>query len=290
MLALLRYLRSVGLPLGLFGAVTGLFIVQQTEQVLVIQFGEHKRTITEPGLYWMIPFIQSLIKQEKRVLNCDIPEIELTIGDQKRLVITVFARYFIENPELFYKTVQTEERAQQRLKVIINGELRNILGKCSLQDLLSDKRVNIESSLNKQLKESASSMGIDIMEVRIKGIFLPEKNMQTVFERMKSERLREAQEWRGKAAKISSQIRSEADVTAARTLADAERDAKVIIGDAESEAVKLISSAYKDSDFANRYLFYRSYEASMKGVDVTIDPDHPYFCMMNQNAKNELNK
>jgi modulator of FtsH protease HflC len=282
MMQLFRYLGSIGMPIGLFGVVTGLFIVQQTEQVLVVQFGEHKRTIKEPGLYWMMPFIQTLIKYEKRVLNCDISEIELTLGDQKRIVITVFARYFIENPELFYKTVQSESRAQQRLEVIINGDLRNILGKCSLQDLLSEKRLQIESTLNQQLRESARSMGMDMMEVRIKGIFLPEKNKKTVFERMKSERLREAQEWRGKASKISSEIKSEADVTAARVLAEAERDSQIIIGEAGARALELVKDVYKqDRDFGKLYLFYNSYEKSLPGAEIVLEPTHNYLELMN---------
>ena len=274
-------LRSAAFIAGLFTVITGLFIVEQTEQALVVQFGEHKRTITKPGLYWMVPLIQQVQKYEKRVLNCDISEMELTLGDQKRIIVTVFARYFIENPELFYKTVQTEDRAKQRLDVIINGDLRNILGKCTLQDLLSQKRSDVEEKLSQQLRESAKSMGMDMMEVRIKGIFLPSKNKLAVFERMKSERLREAQEWRGKATRISSEIRSSADVTAAETVAKAAQESKTIIGAAEAQSVQLRQDVYaKSKEFANLFLALNSYETSIKQARVVMSYDHPYLKQM----------
>lgn len=263
---------------GMFTSLTGLFVVDQAEQVLVMQFGQLKRTITKPGLYWLIPVIQTTVRYDKRVLNCDISEIELTLGDQKRIIVSVFARYFIEDPSLFYKTVQNERKAKQRLDIVIGGDLRNILGKCSLQDILSDSRNEIEHQLNKQVRESAKSMGMDMAEVKIKAMLFPSANRMSVFERMRSERLREAQEWRGKAVKVSSEIKGKADISAASIVSHANQEAQAIVGAAEARAMQIRQDVYsKDKEFADWFIRLSSYRLAFNDrVEIILGSESEY--------------
>lgn len=271
-----RILFTISANLAIIAGLLGFFIVNQTEQALILEFGELKRTIQKPGPYWRIPFIQQVLTYEKRVLNCDISEIELTLGDQKRIIVSVFARYFIKDPELFYKTVGNEKGAEQRLDVIMNGDLRNILGQYSLQDLLSDKRVEFENRLIEQVRGSMLSMGMDLMEIKLKEILFPNNNRQAVFDRMKSERLREAQEWRGKAIKSSSEIKSKADIVAAEIIAKANKDKTKIVGAAEAEAVAIKSNAYnKNPEFGTFYNFTNAYKKS-SCTAITLRTDHPF--------------
>jgi membrane protease subunit HflC len=225
----------------------GFFIVNQTEQVLILEFGQLKKIINKPGPYWRIPWVQQILTYEKRILNCDISEIELTLGDQKRIIVSVFARYFIKDPEMFYKTVQNEDGAKQRLDVIINGDLRNILGQYALQDILSEKRDEVEHRLSEQVRESMLSMGMDIMDIKLKAILFPSHNRRAVFERMKSERFKEAQEWRGKAIQSSSEIRSKADITAAERIAKERMRQKQIEGEAEARAIQITLEGYNQN-------------------------------------------
>ncbi|MBF0095099.1 MAG: protease modulator HflC, partial [Alphaproteobacteria bacterium] len=176
-------------------AYNALFVVQQTEQVLVLQFGEVVRTLSEPGLKVKIPFIQNVVVYEKRIIALDPPVEQVTLSDQKRLVVDTFTRFRISDPLRFYQTASTEARARARLSDIVNSALRRVLGNVTLQALLSPERDAIMGQIRARVDEEAKALGIDVTDVRIRRADLPDETTQAIYARMQSEREREAQEF-----------------------------------------------------------------------------------------------
>jgi len=180
-----------------FTFYSALFTVDQTQQALVLQFGEPKRTIQDPGLSIKIPFIQDTVYYEKRVLSL-IPQDaeEVILADQKRLQVDAYARYKINNPLLFFQTVRNEMGAKARLESIIDSSVRRVLGKETLASILTGERESINGSIRDEVNQSVQSLGIDIIDVRLRRADYPEATSQNIFNRMKSEREREAKEFR----------------------------------------------------------------------------------------------
>ena len=180
-----------------FTFYSALFTVDQTQQALVLQFGEPKRTIQDPGLAFKIPFIQDTVYYEKRVLSL-IPQDaeEVILADQKRLQVDAYARYKINNPLLFFQTVRNEMGARARLESIIDSSVRRVLGRETLASILTGERESINGSIRDEVNQSVQSLGIDIIDVRLRRADYPEATSQNIFNRMKSEREREAKEFR----------------------------------------------------------------------------------------------
>ncbi|QEK38803.1 protease modulator HflC [Candidatus Cytomitobacter primus] len=266
------------------------FIVDQAQQVIVTEFGRLSKIHTNPGLHFRVPFVQSIHYYEKRVLNCDVSEVELTLGDQKRLVVDVFARYYIADPVLFFKSVYNQSAAAKRLKLIIIGDVRDILGKVSLQDILTTKREDIVNEIHNRVEKAVKVLGIGMMEVRIKKAVLPEENNEAVFNRMRSDRMKEAQEWRGKAEQTYREIISNADLEAAAVIANARREADAIRGEADASAINILQSCYsKDKEFSELILNLESYKKTLGNgrVKYWLSSKHPYFNMLNKNMLNK---
>lgn len=260
-----------------------LFVLDESKQAIVTEFGRLVKTCIDPGVYFKVPFIQE-VHFEKRVLNSDVSEVELTLGDQKRLIVDVFARYYISNPVLFFKSVYDVESASRRLKLIIMGDIRDILGKVSLQDLLTNKRAEIVSKIHKRVAKAVQVFGIGMMEVRIKKALLPSENYDAIFDRMRSDRTKEAQEWRGKAEEIYKTIVSEADLKASSIVENAKKQSEIIRGESDAKAIKLLQSAYrKDSKFSKFMLQLKSYEEVLDDkVGYYLSSKHPYFDLLNK--------
>lgn len=195
----------------IFGLGSSLFIVKETEQVLVLQFGDPRQEIVDPGLHFKIPLVQNLKSFERRILNIDPPAEEITLVDQKRLVVDTFARYKISDMLKYYQTLNTEHAATQRMSNIINAALRGALGKASLPDVLSDKRKDLMKEIQIAVNEETKRLGIEIVDVRIVRADLPAEVTQATYNRMRSEREREAREARAQGAEVSLQIKSKAD-------------------------------------------------------------------------------
>ena len=165
-------------------AMSSLFIVDQTEEALVLQFGQPQRVIRQPGLWIKRPFIENVIFFENRLLDFEPPPEEVIVSDQKRLVVDTYTRYRITNPLLFYQTVNSELAVRARLSAMVNGSLRRVLGNVTLSALLSNQRSAIMKQIRDEVSDQGKSFGIDVVDVRIRRADLPEENSQAIYARM----------------------------------------------------------------------------------------------------------
>lgn len=263
-----------------FVASGSFFVVGETQQVIVQQFGEVKQQVKDPGLHFKVPFLQSVRPFEKRILNIDPPPEEVLLSDQKRLRVDVFARYQITDMLKFFQTLNNETTANQRISSIINASLRSNLGRVPLAGVLSEKRDALMEQIQDDVNTETGRFGIRIVDVRIVRADLPEQVMESTFNRMRSEREREAREARAQGEELALQIRSKADRERTVLLAEAERDAQITRGKGDEEAIKIYAEAFnRDPNF---YAFYRSMEAYRKSLassdkTLVISPDSAFF-------------
>ncbi|MBH1989615.1 MAG: protease modulator HflC [Alphaproteobacteria bacterium] len=266
----------------LFGALfiffQSVFIVMQTEQVIVLQFGEYIRTIKEPGLSFKIPFVQSIVKIDRRLLSYDLPPRRITLGDQKFLVLDSYVRYSISDPLKFFKSVRNEQNVQNRLVPIIMGRLQSALGQSSLSELLSVKRVQILEEIITDIRETVAEFGIELVDVRIRKADLPPENSKAIFSRMQSDREREAKLLRAEGEERALIIRADADKQVTNILSDARRQAMVLEGTAEATATKLLTDAYgQDRKFAE-------FIQKMRLLQESIQTDTPLYLSTDSEA------
>ena len=280
-MASLRFMGLAVVFVGAIGLYNAMFTVDQTQQALVLQLGEPKRTIQEPGLSFKIPFIQDVTYYEKRVLSL-IPQDaeEVILSDQKRLKVDAYARYQIEDPLLFYQTVRNEFGARGRLEAIIDSSVRRALGRETLGSILTGQRNDITRSIGDEVNESVSSLGIQIIDVRLRRADYPEATSQNIFNRMKSEREREAKEFRATGEEEAQKIRAAAEKTRTVIISEAKRSAQELRGAGDSEAISIYADSFgQDAEF---FAFYRSMEAyrNSMGKDSTsmvLSPDSSFF-------------
>jgi modulator of FtsH protease HflC len=243
---------------GIF-AMSSLFIVSQTEDALVLQFGKPIRVITEPGLRVKQPFIQNVIIYDKRLLDFEPPPEEVIASDQKRLIADTYTRYRIINPLLFYQTVATEAVVRARLGALVSGSLRQVIGNVTLSALLSPERAKIMRQIKDEVAGQAKSLGIDVVDVRLRRVDLPPQNSEAIYARMRSERQQQAALYRGEGTQAAKTVRANADRERTVILADAQRNAQKVRGDGDAKAIGIYAQAYgQDKDF---FAFYRSLQA-----------------------------
>ena len=265
----------------LFSAYSAAFMVNQTQQALVLQFGEPKRTIQEPGLKFKLPFIQEAVYYERRVLSL-IPQDaeEVILADQKRLQVDAYARYRIEDPLLFFQTVRNEIGARARLESIIDSSVRRVLGRETLASILTGERESINGSIRDEVNQSVASLGIQIIDVRLRRADYPEATSQNIFNRMKSEREREAKEFRSTGEEEAQKIRADAEKTRTVIVAEAKRQAQEVRGEGDSNAIRIYAESFgRDPEF---FSFYRSMEAYRKsigesGTSMVLSPNSSFF-------------
>lgn len=264
----------------LFIAATSMYIVNQAEQAIVLQFGKPVRLITEPGLKIKIPLIQNVFFYDNRLLNLDPPAQEVVLNDKKRLDVDSFTRYRIIDPLKFYQTVRTETQAQSKLAEIVNSSIRKILGRITLQELLSQKRTQIMSDISEAVKKDAQEIGVSVADVRIRRADQPLEVLQSINARMKTEREREAKEFRAQGSQEAQKIRASADKEKTIILADAEKNAQIIRGKGDELAIEIWNKAAgQDTEF---YYFYRSLEAYKNSLaneetSFILAPDSEFF-------------
>ena len=276
-----RLVSIVVVVLLIVAASSSLFTVNQTQQALVLQFGEPKRTIQEPGLAFKLPFIQDVTYYEKRVLSL-IPQDaeEVILSDQKRLQVDAYARYRIEDPLLFYQTVRNELGARGRLEAIIDSSVRRALGRETLASILTGQRNDIVRSIGEEVNASVSSLGIQIIDVRLRRADYPTATSQNIFNRMKSEREREAKEFRATGEEEAQEIRADAEKTRTVILSEAQRTAQETRGAGDAEAIQIYADSFgQDAEF---FAFYRSMEAYRKSMgqnetSMVLSPDSSFF-------------
>ncbi|MGI9425658.1 MAG: protease modulator HflC [Hyphomicrobiaceae bacterium] len=268
--------------LGLGAAATYLsaFIVRQTDQAIVLEFGRPKGIITEPGLHWKIPIAQTVDFFDKRILDLDTSPQEVIASDQKRLVVDAFARFRITDPLQFYKTVRSEETARSRLGTFLEAGIRRALGAATFQDVVRDKREDLMRTINQQVNQEAKDLGIEVVDVRIKRADLPEANSEAIYKRMQTERQREAAEFRAEGAASANRIRATADRERTIILAEANKKSEQTRGDGDAERNKIFAEAFsQDPDFFGFYRSMQAYEAGLKSSDtrLVISPDSEFF-------------
>lgn len=265
-----------------------LFILNQTEQAIVLQFGEPVREIKEPGLKFKIPFIQKVVVYDNRLLNLDPPAQEVVLNDKKRLDVDNFTRYRIVDPLKFYQTVRTEYQARSKLEEIVNSSVRKVLGRITLQELLSSKRTQIMADISKAVKSDAGQIGVSVADVRIRRADLPVEVLQAINARMKTEREREAKEFRATGQQEAQKIRATAEKEQAVIIAEAEKQAQIIRGAGDKQAIEIWNQAAGiDPNF---FAFYRSLEAyknsfSQDNTSLVLSPDTEFFDYFKQTTK-----
>lgn len=242
---------------------TTFYTVDQVEQAILLQFGNPVRPVTDPGLHFKLPY-QDVVIYDKRILDFEPPAEEVIASDQKRLVVDAYARWRISDALQFYQSLGTEAVARARLGTLISGSLRRIIGNVELQAVVADKRAAIMQQVRDEVAAQVKPFGIEVIDVRVRRADLPEENSQAVYDRMKSERQREAAAFRGDGARQAQAIRANADRQRIEILADAQKQGQILRGQGDSQSIKIYADAYnRDKGF---FAFYRSLEAYRQGL------------------------
>jgi len=261
-------------------AYSSVFTVQQTEQALVVRLGKPVGVVTEPGLHFKAPFVDSVIAIDNRILDLENPSQEIIAFDRRRLVVDAFARYRIKDPLRFYTSVGSIQAANLQLTTLLNAALRRVLGEVTFIQIVRDEREALMVRIRDQLDREADGYGIQVVDVRIRRADLPEQNSQAVYQRMQTERQREAAEFRAQGGQKAQEIRSNADREATVIVAEANSTAEQVRGEGDAERNRLFAEAYgKDPEF---FAFYRSmtaYENGLRNSDTRflLQPDGDFF-------------
>lgn len=258
---------------------SAMFTVHETEQALVLQFGDPRRSVREPGLHFKTPVIQNVVYLEKRILDLDSPKQEVIASDKKRIVVDAYTRFRIADPLEFYRTVNNEAVARTRLTNIINSSLREVLARVELQAILSGERGKLMREISDRASAEARKFGVAIVDVRIKRADLPEENSQAIYRRMQAERERDARELRARGAEEGQKIRADADRQRAVLLAEAERQAQTLRGQGDADRTRILGEAYgRDPDFFDFYRTLEAYRTSMGSGDTSLvlSPDSDF--------------
>ena len=266
-----------------------LFTVSQTQQALVVRLGKPVRVITEPGLNVKMPFVDSVIYIDKRILNIETPAQQVTLSSDnssanaslvgEQLIVDAFARYRVLDPLKYYQTVGASG-ADAQLAILLNAALRRVLGAATLTDVVRDKRDELMIRMREQIGHDAKPYGIDVIDVRIRRADLPPKNSQAVYQRMQTERQREAAEFRAQGSQKSQEIRAKADRDVTVLLAEASSRAEQIRGQGDGERNRIFADAYnRDQDFFSFYRSMQAYDKSMQRGDtrLVLKPDTDFF-------------
>src|SRR6478672_7747311 len=273
--------------LGLAGiaAYLALFTVSQTEQAIVLEFGNPKRVISEPGLHYKIPFVQNVAYFDKRILDIETGPQEVIAADRKRLVVDAFARYRIRDPLRFYQALRNEIGAQSQIGALLDSSLRRVLGSASFEAVVRDKREELMRTILSQVNQEAKdTFGVEIVDVRIKRVDLPKANMQAIFLRMQTERQREAAEFRAEGEGAARRIRATADREVTVIKAKATGESEQIRGDGDAQRNRIYAEAFnQDPDFFAFYRSMQAYDAALKSSDtrLLLSPDSEFFKYFN---------
>lgn len=272
------------LVIALIGVLSSVFVVDEREKALVLQFGQIKAVKEEPGLSFKVPLIQEVVKYDDRILSLDTETIEVTPSDDRRLVVDAFARYRISDVVRFRQAVGVGgvRLAEDRLSSILNAQIREVLGadQVTSDTILSEDRRILMQRIRDQARNSARSLGIDVVDVRLKQTNLPEQNLNATFARMRAEREREAADEIARGNEAAQRVRALADRTVVETLSEAEREAQVIRGEADAERNAIFAEAFgADPEFFAFYRSLQAYEKALQGSNssMVMTPDSEFF-------------
>jgi len=273
-------LLAVLLLVALIVAYGSMFTVYQTDQAIVVELGQPIRVVTDPGLHFRIPMIQSVISIDKRILDLENPAQEVIASDGERLVVDAFARYRVSDPLKFYQTIGAIESANARLSPLLNSALRRVLGSNRKIDIVRDKRAQLMADVRNQLGNEAKAFGIDVVDARIRRADLPDQNSQAVYQRMQTERQRQAAEFRAQGNQKSQEIRAKADRDVTVLLAEATSKGEQLRGEGDAERNRIFADAFgRDPDVFAFYRSMQAYEAGLKAGDtrMLLRPDSDFF-------------
>ena len=263
-------------------ALSSIFTVDEREKVLVLQFGEIKQVIDQPGLYFKTPFIQDVLRYDDRILGLTTTGQEFTLGDQRRLVVDAFARWRIVDLQKFRRAVGAGgiDAAQENLAKIVSPEIRDVLGEVSLETVLSEGRVGLMNKIRDNAKAKAATLGIDVIDVRLTRTDLPKQNLEATYARMQAERQREATDEVARGNEAAQKLRAEADRSAVEITSQANKEAEIVRGTADAKRIAIYAGAYgKDPEF---FAFTRSltaYQNALPGsnTSMVLSPDSDFF-------------
>ena len=284
-----------GVVLVILGVIasSSLFIVEQTQQAIVLFFGKPQKTIQDPGLYFKIPFGEEVVYYDKRVLDLDPPKERMILADQKRLDVDSYARYRIIDPLLFYQTTRRVSEVPGKLSPIINSSLRRVLGNETLLEILSGKRATIMVDIQKAVNDAVMRFGMEIVEVRVRRADYPDETRSNIENRMISEREREAKEFRARGFEMAEGIRADAGKQKIVILAEAQKKAETLRGEGDGLAIKIYADAFgQDPEF---FAFYRSMQAYKKSMDsqdttMVLSPNSDFFRFFGDMSGREMRK
>ncbi len=265
-----------------FLALNSIFVVDEREKAMVLQFGQVKSVKEVPGLAFKIPFIQNVVYYDARIQAIDTSALEVTPLDDRRLIVDAFARWRISDVEQFRRAtgVGGMTAAEQRLDSILNATIREQLGSVRSESVLSADRVFLMNRIRDAAIVQARALGIEVIDVRVKRADLPEQNLTATFERMKAEREREAADERARGNEAAQRVRAQADRTAIELVSEAERDADIIRGEADAERSRILAEAFTaDEEFFSFQRSMQAYQAALRGQNTTmmLEPDSAFF-------------
>ncbi len=269
-----------GLALIVLTAMSALFIVDEREKALVLQFGQVKQVKETPGLAFKIPLIQEVVRYEDRILSLETQSLEVTPLDDRRLVVDAFARYRIADVVQFREAVGVEGSAESRLRNVLNAATREVLGSVTSGTILSADRAGLVSRIRDTAKLEATNLGIEIVDVRLKRTDLPSQNLEATFARMRAEREREAADEIARGEEAAQKVRAQADRTQVEIVSEAQKEAEITRGKADAERNRIYADAFnQDPEFFQFYRTLRAYELSFLPDNTTllIDPEGEFF-------------
>ena len=265
-------------------AYSSLFTVYQTQQALVVRLGQVVHVVEEPGLHVKLPFIDSVIGIDKRILDLEAPAQEIIASDQKRLVVDAFARYRIHDPLRFYQSLGSKTAADLQLASLLNSALRRVLGEATFIQVVRDQRAELMARIRELINHEAESYGIQVVDARIRRADLPEQNSQAVYKRMQTARQREAAEYRAQGAQRAQEIRSRADREVTVLVAEATSKSEQIRGEGDATRNEIFAKAFgQDPNFFSFYRTMQAYEVGLKKGDtrMLLKPDTSFFRFFN---------
>ena len=279
MRAFLSFIGALLVGAGLL-AYFAFFIVNQNEQALVLEFGAPKRVIDKAGLHWKIPVVETVQYFDKRILDLDMNPQEVPASDQKLLLVDAFARYRIKDPLKFYQAVTSEYYVPQRFGPIVQSTMRRVLGTATFIEIVRDKREALMKTIAAEVNKQGQEFGLEVVDVRIKRADLPEKNLQSVYDRMKADRFKEAEELRAQGRAAANKIQADADRDAITIRAEARRKSDQMRGEGDAERNRIFAQAFnRDPNFFAFYRSMQAYEQSIKSGEtrMLLSPDSEFF-------------
>lgn len=281
---------SVVVLLALIVGLSSVYIVNEREQAIIVQFGKPKRTVRNPGLHVKMPLLEQVIFIDKRTLSLDVPPQEVLASDQARILVDSFARYRIIDPLKRYQAASSDARAASLLEQILQSTVRDVLASQPMPEIVSGQRASVMQQIEEITNQQAATIGIEVVDVRLKRVDLPAQNSNAIFRRMETERQQEAAEKRAVGQRDAVKITSDADRQRATLVAEAERKSQVIRGEADARAVKVFAEAFgKDEEFFEFYRTMQAYKASLGKSDtrLILSPDSEFFELFVNSSKSK---